>query len=79
MKPDPDILISIYQAWKDAVNEISDVKGLYPTFVTNVASAGAARVALKNGIGNVWGLEASPHIRMFRVASSLISWTPQAN
>ncbi|KAL2838333.1 hypothetical protein BJX68DRAFT_279842 [Aspergillus pseudodeflectus] len=62
MKPDQDVLISIYKAWKDAVDEIADVEGLYPTFVTNVASASAARVALTNGVGNVWGLEAEPYI-----------------
>jgi FAD/FMN-containing dehydrogenase len=67
MKPDQEVLISIYKAWKDAVDEIADVEGLYPTFVTNVASASAARVALTNGVGNVWGLEAEPYIRMFAI------------
>ncbi|KAJ5176778.1 uncharacterized protein N7482_002655 [Penicillium canariense] len=62
MKPDHDALVSIYKAWKEAVDQIADVEGLYPTFVTNVASAGAARVALTNGVGNVWGLEAEPYI-----------------
>jgi altronate dehydratase len=64
MKPDQDVLVSIYKAWKDAVDQIADVDGLYPTFVTNVAPAGAQRVALTNGVGNVWGLEAEPYIRM---------------
>lgn len=45
--------------------QIADVEGLYPTLVTNVAPAGAARVGLTNGVGNVWGLEAEPYIRMF--------------
>lgn len=67
MKPDQEVLISIYKAWKDAVDEIADVEGLYPTFVTNVAPASAARVALTNGVGNVWGLEAEPYIRMFGI------------
>lgn len=62
MKPDPEVLHSIYRAWKDAVDEISDVEGLYPTFVTNVHAPSSARVALENGIGNVWGLEAEPLI-----------------
>ncbi|KAJ5995236.1 hypothetical protein N7481_002213 [Penicillium waksmanii] len=62
MKPDAEVLVSIYKAWKDAVDQIADVQGLYPTFVTNVASAPAARVALTNGVGNVWGLEDTPHI-----------------
>ncbi|KAJ5741338.1 hypothetical protein N7533_010747 [Penicillium manginii] len=62
MKPDAEVLVSIYKAWKDAVDQIADVEGLYPTFVTNVASAPAARVALTNGVGNVWGLEDTGHI-----------------
>lgn len=62
MKPDAEVLTSIYKAWKDAVDQIADVEGLYPTFVTNVASAPAARVALNNGVGNVWGLEDTAHI-----------------
>ncbi|KAJ5204914.1 uncharacterized protein N7498_005793 [Penicillium cinerascens] len=62
MKPDPEVLYSIYNAWKDAVDEIADVEGLYPTFVTNVHAPSSARVALNNGIGNVWGLEAEPLI-----------------
>lgn len=57
MKPDADTLYSIYKAWKDAVDTIADVEGLYPTFVTNVHTASAARVAQTNGVGNVWGLE----------------------
>lgn len=71
MKPDPEVLVSIYKAWKDAVDEISDVEGLYPTFVTNVVSAGAARVALTNDVGNVWGLEDSPLICMLLPRLSL--------
>ncbi|KAJ5689372.1 hypothetical protein N7462_003764 [Penicillium macrosclerotiorum] len=62
MKPDPEALYSIYKAWKDSVDKISDVQGLYPTFVTNVHSAGAARVGRTNGIGNVWGLMEEPMI-----------------
>ncbi|KAJ5536570.1 hypothetical protein N7513_009756 [Penicillium frequentans] len=60
MEPDAEVLYSIYKAWKDGVDTIADIQGLYPTFVTNVASAPAARVAKTNGIGNVWGLEAEP-------------------
>lgn len=63
MKADPEALYSIYNAWKHAVDDIADVEGLYPTFVTNVHAPGSARVALNNGIGNVWGLEAEPLIR----------------
>ncbi|KAJ5734885.1 uncharacterized protein N7483_000010 [Penicillium malachiteum] len=62
MKPDSKVLYSIYSAWKDAVDEISDVQGLYPTFVTNVISPTSIRVAKTNGVGNVWGLEEQPLI-----------------
>lgn len=64
MKPDSDVLHSIYKAWIDAVDQIADIEGLYPTFVTNMAPAGAARVARTNGVGNVWGLEETPYICM---------------
>ncbi|KAH6990268.1 FAD binding domain protein [Ilyonectria destructans] len=57
MKPDGDQLYRIYQAWKAAVEDISDVEGLYPTFVMNVLPASAASVAKNNGVGNTWGLE----------------------
>jgi hypothetical protein len=62
MVPDADVLYSIIEAWKIAVDEISDVQGLYPTFVTNISPASAARVAKTNGIGNVWGLDDEPLI-----------------
>lgn len=62
MTPDTEMLYQIVTAWKEAVNEIADVKGLYPTFVTNIAPASAARVALTNGVGNVWGLPAESTI-----------------
>ncbi|KAI9038096.1 oxidoreductase FAD binding domain protein [Aspergillus affinis] len=52
----------MYRAWRLALQGISDVKGLYPTFVINLAPAGAARVGRDNGIGNVWGLEDTPMI-----------------
>ncbi|KAI0466806.1 FAD binding domain protein [Xylaria cf. heliscus] len=56
MKPDANQLYIIYKAWKDAVEEVSDVEGLYPTFVMNPMYASAATVANTNGVGNVWGL-----------------------
>jgi hypothetical protein len=62
MKPDADALYSIFQAWKDAVDQVADVEGLYPTFVTNVISPTSVRVAETNGVGNVWGLEEEPLI-----------------
>ncbi|KIM96203.1 hypothetical protein OIDMADRAFT_44918 [Oidiodendron maius Zn] len=60
--PNTDRLYEIYQTWKEAVDQISDVQGLFPTFVMNTAPAGAARVALTNGVGNVWGLKAEPAV-----------------
>ncbi|TRX89501.1 hypothetical protein FHL15_009670 [Xylaria flabelliformis] len=56
MKPDANQLYTIFKAWKDAVNKISDVEGLYPTFVMNPVYASSATPANTNGIGNVWGL-----------------------
>ncbi|KAJ5818193.1 hypothetical protein N7474_003784 [Penicillium riverlandense] len=60
MKPDSDTILSIYKAWKAAVEQISDVEGLYPTFVLNEITPSSLRVANTNGIGNVWGLQAEP-------------------
>ena len=57
MKPDAEQLYSIYKSWKTAVDEISDVEGLYPTFVMNVLPASALSIAKHNGIGNTWGLD----------------------
>ncbi|KAF3760362.1 FAD-binding domain-containing protein [Cryphonectria parasitica EP155] len=57
MKANATQLNRIYDAWKAAVDEISDVEGLYPTFVMNILPKSAASVAKNNGIGNVWGLD----------------------
>lgn len=65
MKPDPDMLYSIYKAWKAAVDDISDVEGLYPTFVLNEITPSSLRVAQTNGVGNVWGLEPEPLMSEF--------------
>ena len=62
MKPNAKVLFSIYKAWKDALDKVADVQGLYPTFVTNVISPTSVRVAKTNGVGNVWGLEEEPLI-----------------
>lgn len=59
MRPDADQLFLIYQLWKDAVDQIADVDGLYPTFVANIAPASAATVAKTNGVGDTWGLDDS--------------------
>ncbi|KAL4937943.1 hypothetical protein BDV06DRAFT_65175 [Aspergillus oleicola] len=60
IKPDPKAVLSIYKAWKAAVDEIADVEGLEPTFVLNEITPSSLRVAKTNGIGNVWGLEPEP-------------------
>lgn len=59
IKPDFDAVYDMYSQWKAAVDDISDVKGLYPTFVLNMAPKSAATVAKTNGIGNTWGLDDS--------------------
>ncbi|KAF3012878.1 hypothetical protein E8E14_011519 [Neopestalotiopsis sp. 37M] len=57
MIPDAAQLYRIYQGWKDAVDSISDVEGLFPTFVMNIVPKSALSVAKNNGVGNVWGLD----------------------
>lgn len=57
VKPDADVLYSLYQAWKSAVDQIADVEGLYLTFVMNILPRGVARVGKTNGAGNVWDLD----------------------
>ena len=57
MKPDADQIYRIYQAWRAAVEDISDIEGLIPTLVLNTMAASAMSVAKNNGIGNVWGLD----------------------
>ncbi|KAL1890785.1 hypothetical protein Sste5346_008110 [Sporothrix stenoceras] len=69
MKPDADQIIEYFQMWKNAVDEIADVEGLYPTFVLNAAPASAARVAQTNGVGNLWGLDASENWLIFQFST----------
>ncbi|ETS74384.1 hypothetical protein PFICI_14250 [Pestalotiopsis fici W106-1] len=57
IKPDADQIYRIYEAWKAAVEDISDVEGLIPTLVLNTMASSAMSVAKNNGIGNVWGLD----------------------
>ncbi|KAI0147047.1 hypothetical protein GGR57DRAFT_477713 [Xylariaceae sp. FL1272] len=71
--PDAAQLIKIYRAWKDAIDAISDVEGLLPTFVLNVTPQGAARVGQTNGIGNVWGLDASIPTIIWQFANNWIN------
>ncbi|KAK4106438.1 Glucooligosaccharide oxidase [Parathielavia hyrcaniae] len=56
MKPDAAQLYSLYQQWVEAVHDISDVRGLAPTFVINLLPGASARPALTNCMGNVFGL-----------------------
>lgn len=57
MKPDSDQIYRLYRIWKDAVDQIADVEGLYPTFVLNLMPKSANTIAKTNGVGNVWGLD----------------------
>ncbi|KAF4784735.1 putative fad binding domain-containing protein [Colletotrichum scovillei] len=57
MRPDAKRLYEIYLAWKESVSKLSDVEGLYPTFVMNIMPKSAQSVAKHNGIGNIWGLD----------------------
>ncbi|KAK1515973.1 FAD binding domain-containing protein [Colletotrichum costaricense] len=57
IKPNSDAIYGMYKQWRDAVDDISDVQGLYPTFILNMSPKSSARVAKTNGIGNTWGLD----------------------
>lgn len=57
MRPDAKRLYEIYLAWRESVAEISDVEGLYPTFVMNIMPKSSLSVAKNNGVGNVWGMD----------------------
>lgn len=57
MKPDANQLHEIYQIWRAAIEDVADVKGLFPTFVLNLVPRTAATVAKTNGIGNTFGLD----------------------
>lgn len=57
MKPNATRLYEIYQAWVEALQDVSDVEGLRPGFVLNLLPKTAAAVAKTNGVGNTFGLE----------------------
>lgn len=59
MKPDTAQLLKIYTAWRASLEDLSDVEGLYPTFVMNILPSSALSVAKNNGVGNTWGLDDS--------------------
>ncbi|KAH8890360.1 putative FAD-binding oxidoreductase [Thozetella sp. PMI_491] len=73
MKPDADQIYQFYNMWKDSVDELADVEGLYPTFVLNAAPASAAHVAQSNGVGNVWGLDDSENWLIFQLSTGWAS------
>lgn len=56
MRPNAKRLYEIYLAWRESVAEISDVEGLYPTFVMNIMPKSSLSVAKNNGVGNFWGM-----------------------
>ncbi|KAL4783597.1 hypothetical protein BJX76DRAFT_368340 [Aspergillus varians] len=60
--PDTDRIYEIYQAWKDGVDTLADVQGLYPTFVINLCPTGAVRAGQKTAVGNTWDLPLEPAI-----------------
>ncbi|KAH8196501.1 hypothetical protein TruAng_009331 [Truncatella angustata] len=57
MKPDTEQLQRIYQDWRSKIEILSDVEGLFATFVMNPLPKSALSVAKNNGVGNVWGLD----------------------
>ncbi|RDW94972.1 hypothetical protein BP5796_00735 [Coleophoma crateriformis] len=73
MKPDANQLVKIYEAWKIAVDEISDVEGLRPTFVTNLLPKSALSVAKNNGVGNTWGFDDNQSYILWQLSTSWAS------
>ncbi|RDW88449.1 hypothetical protein BP6252_00481 [Coleophoma cylindrospora] len=73
MKPDANQLVKIYEAWKIAVDEVSDVKGLYPTFVMNLLPKSALSVAKNNGVGNTWGFDDNQSYILWQLATGWAS------
>lgn len=57
IKPNATRLTEIYEQWMEHVEQITDVAGLYPTFVLNTAPRSAVTVAKQNVVGNTWGLD----------------------
>ncbi|KAF7881432.1 hypothetical protein EAF00_011801 [Botryotinia globosa] len=52
MKPNGTVLYQMWQMWKATVEDVKDVVGFYPTFVTNLDPKSANTIAKTNGIGN---------------------------
>ncbi|PYI13628.1 putative FAD-binding oxidoreductase [Aspergillus violaceofuscus CBS 115571] len=60
--PNANRLYEIYQAWKTSVETLSDVQGIYPTFVINLCPTGAVRAGRNTDVGNTWDLALEPTI-----------------
>ncbi|KAE8155204.1 putative FAD-binding oxidoreductase [Aspergillus avenaceus] len=60
--PNTDRLYETYQAWKKGIDTLSDVQGIYPTFVINLCPTGAMRAGRNTSVGNTWGLPLEPTI-----------------
>ncbi|RMZ77570.1 hypothetical protein DV737_g4251, partial [Chaetothyriales sp. CBS 132003] len=70
MKPDADQLYQLYKIWKDAVDQIADVQGLYPTFVMNAMPKSANTIAKTNRVGNTWGLDDDQSWILFQTSTA---------
>lgn len=75
MLPDAAQVFKIYQAWKEAVDTMSDIEGFYPTFVLNFLPKSAISVAKNNGVGNVWGLDDDKSWLIFQFSTGWASAT----
>jgi hypothetical protein len=52
-----------WKVWKAASDKMTHIKDFYSGFVLQSISKSAARVAKRNGVGNIWGLDDSrPYI-----------------
>ncbi|CAJ0544039.1 Ff.00g040520.m01.CDS01 [Fusarium sp. VM40] len=70
MIPDVEQIKWIFRTWKAAVDDIDDVKGLYPTLVFNTIPKIAQAVAKNNGIGNIWGLPAKESLLIWQFSTA---------
>ncbi|KAF3361263.1 hypothetical protein VdG1_00872 [Verticillium dahliae VDG1] len=70
IKPDADQLFWVYQQWRNAVEDIADVKGILPTLVLNSAPKSAAAVGKNNGVGNAFGLDTEESYIWWQIATS---------
>ncbi|KAF7525744.1 hypothetical protein G7054_g10988 [Neopestalotiopsis clavispora] len=77
IKADKAQLRAILAAWQEAVREgVSDVEGLYATFVMNIMPKSANTVAKTNGVGNVWGMDDTESYILWQFSTA---WANQAD